>query len=76
MILNKLDIMLCWAFANSDGPFNIKVSYADHNEWSVSSKLEIGNLSDLDSVSQIEIIDIRLERRWRERTNSSDRRIK
>ena len=73
MNLDKLTHLLCLAFQCSDGPFQIKVSYSDHDEWASLSKEEIKNLSDQQDIKQIDICNPGKDRRWHQRLGD-DRR--
>lgn len=72
MNLNKLDLMLCFAFQESDGPFNVEVKFnspiKDNPEYFLLSKKEISNISLWDEVNSISIYLPFKERRWRKRT--------
>jgi hypothetical protein len=59
--------MLCLAFQMSEGPYETKVSYMDHDEWLKLSREEIENLSDLTDIRQIDICNPSKERRWMDR---------
>ena len=73
MNLNKLDLMLCLAFQESEGPFNVEVKFynpLDKNtqEIFILSKQEIRNVSMWDEIKSISIVEPFKDRRWRIRT--------
>lgn len=63
MNLNKLDIMLCFAFQESEGPFKICIQYKNKKEWSQYFREDIKILSDSDNVINITIVSPKSERR-------------
>lgn len=67
MNLDKLDVMLCLSFQESDGPINIVIEYLDKTVLSNMTKEEIKNLSDNELVVSIKIADIVPKKRWIER---------
>lgn len=74
MNILKLDNVLCLALQSSEGPFDIKIKFIDHNEWACISKQEIENLSNLDTVLSIESCLPRSDRRWNIRVGKRPRR--
>lgn len=73
MNLNKLDVMLCLAFQESDGPFSVLVTSNTHKYTIELTKVLIKELSDKDFIISIEIIDSVSDRRWRKRYSQSRR---
>ncbi len=73
MNLSKLDPMLCLAFQESDGPFYIKITKIKEISFAKMNKEDIKLLSDDPDILTIEIIDVKLDRRWSKRL-SKDRR--
>jgi hypothetical protein len=73
MDINKLDVMLCLALQESDGPFEIKLIKKDSIQYLKMTKDEILKTSDIEEVQEIVICTPRSDRRWRKR-NKTDRR--
>lgn len=73
MIIEKLDPMLCLAFGLSDGPFPVEIMFGEEREFAELSKWEIANISKWEQCTSISIVDVKTDRRWRERT-TPDRR--
>lgn len=76
MNINKIGIMLCLAYQESEGPFYVKVNLSNFVEWKLLSKFEIDKLSDEFNIIEIDISLPRSERRWRDRGYIEDRRKK
>ena len=79
MNLDKIDLMLCRVFQDSNGPFSVKIHYLNGSSSYLSiDKYQIKQMSNDISISKIEMLFLRHERRWRIRSESSsiDRRIR
>jgi uncharacterized protein YdeI (YjbR/CyaY-like superfamily) len=63
MNLNKLDVALCFAFQQSEGPFLVSVIYSDKKEWIQSTREKLKKLSDKSEVIKISLEEPPKERR-------------
>jgi hypothetical protein len=71
MRIEKLDPMVCLAFELSpDNRYPVSILFADVIERADLTKEEIGNVSNWEECTSVQIVDIKpkRDRRWRERT--------
>jgi len=63
MNIDKIDIALCFAFQQGEGPFKVCVEFNNKKEWSILLRDDIKKISDLDNVVSISLAPLSEERR-------------
>lgn len=77
MNINKLETMLCLAFQESDGPFDIVIRFRNNEKlpWRISaSKEEIKKFSNEDCIEYIALTNPIKDRRWIGRQDNDRRK--
>lgn len=68
MNLDKIDVLLCFAFQHGDGPFNVFVTMTSCSEHLSLYKQGIFTISDQEEIISISLSQRKEERRWRDRS--------